>query len=470
MRISTRQAFLSSVSNMQNSQSRLADLQNQISTGKKLNKPSDDPVAAAQVVKLNRELAQTEKYQDNIDVSQRRLELEETVLESLNDAAIRIRELTTQAGNGTLSDADRKGIATEIRGLVSYSAGLMNTQDAQGEYLFAGSKGFDRPYQQDGEGNYRYEGDDGQRLIQVAPELFVPSGDSGQYLFEAASDTVELNFLPATPSYISGLEIVDEDVYTDFSRGKGDLQIEVVLDPDSPTPSYQYQIKDSGGTLVEGPHALLDIANGETVEVQGLKFTVNQPAESAFVLEPEVSGVKGVSVVQPNVANALQTSVGDITITFDNTGAVNQYSLTDSEGNPIAIDGSSGPFDYESGQDLIVGGYRLELGSPNTDDSFTFGVPLSPISPVTKVQVTEINEYAAAANANAQLEIQFTSESTYDLVYATGTVSGLSFDTSDTLILAAPLGNSLGVTMTVDNPKAGDVVTLDLSGGVNTET
>lgn len=469
MRISTRQTFLNSVSNMQNSQSKLADLQNQIATGKKLNKPSDDPVAAAQVVKLNRELAQTEKFQDNIDVTQRRLELEETVLENLNNATTRIKELTIQAGNTSLGDADRKTIATEIRGLVEYNAGLMNTQDAQGEYLFAGSRGLDKPYVLGPTGTYSYAGDDGRRLIQVAPELFVPSSDSGEYLFEAASQSLAVNLLPATPSFITDLEVVNKDTFAEFSKGKGDLQLEVRLDTTSPTPAWQYQFRDSDDTVVEGPTALPNIATGEVVELHGLKFTLKEPAASSLVIEQQVSGIKTLTVADPVTANALHSKVGDITITFNATA--NQFNLTDSAGAPVTIDGQSNPFSYTNDTDPVVGGFRLDIGTPKDGETLTFGLPLTNISPVTDIKVSNTTEYSAAANAYGELEVQFTSATTYDLVDSTGAVilAGGDFSGTPTSVpLEAPVGTSLGITLTVDSPVAGNVVKLKVPA--NTET
>lgn len=285
MRISTRQTFLNSVTNMQNSQSKLADLQNQVSTGKKLNKPSDDPVAAAQVVKLNRELAQTEKYQENIDVTQRRLELEETILNDMNNGMDRLRELTIKAGNGILSDNDRKAIATEIRGLTDYLAGLMNTQDAQGEYLFAGSKGFVQPYQKDAQGNYVYQGDDGQRLIQIAPTLFVPSNDPGQYLFEAATDHLNIRMTgetvaagtpfitipPAAATYENAFEDEEhEQLYLDATQGLGDITVTV-----TEGAPWTYTLTDSGGNVLV---PATDYVAGDTVEFNGLKFDLATPA------------------------------------------------------------------------------------------------------------------------------------------------------------------------------------------------
>lgn len=469
MRISTRQTFLNSVSNMQTSQSKLADLQNQISTGKKLNKPSDDPVAAAQVVKLNRELAQTEKFQDNIDVTQRRLELEETVLDNLNNATTRIRELTIQAGSGVNSDSDRKTIATEIRGLVEYSASLMNTQDSQGEYLFAGSKGFDKPYVQAGVGNYDYVGDDGQRLIQVAPELYVPSNDSGQYLFEAASESLVVNTLPASPSFISDLQVSDEETFAAFAKGKGDLQLEVQFDTTNPLPTYQYQFRDSSGAVVEGPTDLPNIAAGESVSVHGLQFTVTEPPVADLVIDQQVSGIKGITVAEPTTANALHTAVGDITITFDATNS--QYSLTDGAGDAVTVNGQSNPFSYTADSDLLIGGFRLDVGTPTDGETLTFGLPLQAISPVTNIAVSDATEYAAAANAYGELEVRFTSATTYDLLDSGGAVilAGGDFTGTPTSVsLEAPLGTSLGITLTVDTPANGDIVKLKIPA--NTET
>lgn len=322
MRISTRQTFLNSISNMQNSQTKLADLQNQLSTGKRLNKPSDDPVAAAQVVKLNRELAQTEKYQENIDVTQRRLELEETILDDINTAMDRLRELTIQAGNGILNDYDRKGIATELRGMTDYLAGLMNTQDAQGEYLFAGSKGFVQPYQKDALGSFNYHGDDGQRLIQVAPTLFVPSNDSGQYLFEAATDQLNIRMTgetvaagtpfitmpPATATYENAFEDEEqEQIFVNATQGLGDITVTV-----SQGVPWAYTLTDSGGSVLTSG----TFADGDTIEFNGLKFDLAEPvltppatSSITLVAQRERENVLDVALA---LADVLEQPVSDV--------------------------------------------------------------------------------------------------------------------------------------------------------------
>ena len=79
MRISTAQIFSRSTDNINSANSSLVKTQQQLSTGQRILQPSDDPVATAQLIKLDQEVSKTEKYQDNILVSRRRLSLEETL-------------------------------------------------------------------------------------------------------------------------------------------------------------------------------------------------------------------------------------------------------------------------------------------------------------------------------------------------------------------------------------------------------
>ncbi|MFY0657218.1 MAG: flagellar hook-associated protein FlgL, partial [Neptunomonas phycophila] len=258
MRISTQQQFLKTVDNMQRTQTNMAELQEQASSGKRLQTPSDDPVAAAQVVKLERELAQYSKFEDNIDVTERRLQLEETILDSMYTATTRFKELGIYAGNSTLTSADRATIATEVEELTEYMASLMNTQDSLGEYIFAGSKGGTQPYEQLGDGSYHYNGDDGQRHIQVGTNLYIPSNDSGSYLFEAVEGRLEVGMTgasvsagspfitvpPAGATFSTAFEDTDKEAaFLEATKGLGDLTVTISHDG----TNSNYSITDSSG-------------------------------------------------------------------------------------------------------------------------------------------------------------------------------------------------------------------------------
>src|SRR5688572_21426916 len=115
MRVSSdtlRSAFLAA---LDDARRRVAETQHQVSTGLRINSPSDDPVAAARVAHLDSSLARLDQYQANAAFARNQLGLEEESLNEAIDHLQRIRELTLQANNASMSTGDRHVIATEIR-------------------------------------------------------------------------------------------------------------------------------------------------------------------------------------------------------------------------------------------------------------------------------------------------------------------------------------------------------------------
>ena len=284
IRVTTAQQYNNSIENMQRSNVSIDKLSQQIASGKRVLKPSDDPVAAAQILKLQRELSQYDKYEINIKVTDRRLTLQESVMSSMRDAMNRIKELIIQGSTGTLTDSDRASIATNMRTETEFMAGLMNTQDSQGEYIFAGSKGEIKPYQLQQDGSYQYQGDEGQRRIQVSNDLFIPSNDSGEYLFEAVTDDLqtEINGAyasqagPPTPvvSNVIFKTQVDQDLFKSLTNGLGDLQVVVAAGPViTMTDSSGNPVKDKNGVDITARA----VPAGGTIEIIGMTFDVVAP-------------------------------------------------------------------------------------------------------------------------------------------------------------------------------------------------
>ena len=199
MRISTTQLYTDATRNMLEGQSKLADIQSKISSGKNFTSLAEDPVGASRVVNLKRELSQLETFKSNIDSTRRRLSQEETSISDITNGVIRSQELLIQAGNGALNNENRIQISYELEEMVEYLAGLMNARDAKGEYLFSGSKGTTQTYQKQTDGTYSYQGDSTVRKIQVASSQYIESSDSGQFLFQSvtpeAGSTAEGNVL-----------------------------------------------------------------------------------------------------------------------------------------------------------------------------------------------------------------------------------------------------------------------------------
>jgi flagellar hook-associated protein 3 FlgL len=115
MRISSLQTFSASVQGMLDQQAKLQQVEQQLATGLRILKPSDDPVAAVHAVNLEGNLATIEQYSRNAGLAESELSQQEGVLASVNSTLQRLRELTVQAANATNSLQSRQAIATEIR-------------------------------------------------------------------------------------------------------------------------------------------------------------------------------------------------------------------------------------------------------------------------------------------------------------------------------------------------------------------
>ncbi len=183
MRIGTLQMFRQSVNAMLDQQVKLFKTQNQLSTGKRINSPSDDPTGAARLVGLSESAKITAQYQDNILAARSRLELEEGALGSVGDALLRVRELAVAGLNNTYGLEERTAISLEIRQLADEVMGLANRKLGNGQFMFSGYQVQTTPFSETAPGVFSYAGDQGQRLIQVAPARQIADGDSGQAVF-----------------------------------------------------------------------------------------------------------------------------------------------------------------------------------------------------------------------------------------------------------------------------------------------
>jgi len=182
MRVSTSYIFDQNLTAMLNQQTELGKTQLQVSTGKRILKPSDDPAGSVQILNLQREFSVTEQYLANADKAENKQSVEEGSLQSATDILQRVRELAVQGLNDTNTQSDRAAIAAEMNQLNEQLLSLANTRDSNGDYLFAGFNSNTQPYQTI---NGAYQGDEGQRNIKVGAGVLVETNDPGNAVFEA---------------------------------------------------------------------------------------------------------------------------------------------------------------------------------------------------------------------------------------------------------------------------------------------
>lgn len=183
MRISTSFFFQRGTNNILEQQAQLSDLQEQISSGRRIIRPSDDPSGSSHIIRLQQAIDINEQFNRNNDIAKNRLQLEEATLASIGESLLRIRELSIQANTATLTNDDRKAIATEIDVRLDELYSLANTKDVNQEYLFSGYAVNTQPFSRGADGSAQYNGDQNQRLLQIGASRQVADSDTGQAVF-----------------------------------------------------------------------------------------------------------------------------------------------------------------------------------------------------------------------------------------------------------------------------------------------
>ncbi|WP_436873000.1 flagellar hook-associated protein FlgL [Kosakonia sacchari] len=152
MRISTQMMYEQSMRGVTNSQSAWLGYGEQMATGQKVNRPSDDPIAASQAVVISQAQAQNTQYETARTFAKQKVSLEESVLQQVTTAITGAQGTIVKAGNGSLSDDDRASLATELQGYRDQLLNLANSTDGNGRYIFGGYKTESAPY--DATGTY----------------------------------------------------------------------------------------------------------------------------------------------------------------------------------------------------------------------------------------------------------------------------------------------------------------------------
>ncbi len=139
----------------------------ELATGSKINVPSDDPAAAAQLVQINTQSSQVDSFQHSISTISGQLSTADSTLNSVTTALQRAIGLGVEGANGTLSDSDRADVSAELTGIQSQLVSLANTT-YQGQFLFAGTANT-QPFVADGASpsGVRYAGNAGVNSVTI---------------------------------------------------------------------------------------------------------------------------------------------------------------------------------------------------------------------------------------------------------------------------------------------------------------
>jgi flagellar hook-associated protein 3 FlgL len=180
--------------NISNNLSRINNLQEQLASGRVLNKPSDDPVALHQSMLYRSELATTEQFQRNVDLASTWVDMTDTAVDQSVNVIHRVRELATQGANGTNSQSEREAIAAEVEELTKQLREVANTK-FNGKYIFNGERTDQPPYPKSN--SYQAESfDKGSVVFELARGINVEVnvhageifGEQGQNVFKTLNE------------------------------------------------------------------------------------------------------------------------------------------------------------------------------------------------------------------------------------------------------------------------------------------
>lgn len=183
MRLSTNMIFNQQVRGISDSQSSWLKVGEQLSSGRRVNNPSDDPIAASRSVVLAQTQAQSSQYALARTFANQGLSMEENTLTSVTSTIQDAQTLIVYGSTGTLSDDDRGSIATQLEGLRSQLLNLANSKDGNGRYIFAGYKTDSAPFADNGSGAVSYTGGTDAITQKVDTSRTMTVGHTGDDIF-----------------------------------------------------------------------------------------------------------------------------------------------------------------------------------------------------------------------------------------------------------------------------------------------
>ncbi len=159
----------------------------ELSTGRRVNVPSDDPAASAALVEANVRSEAVDQYSQNVDSLKNMMSLADTALGNIVSQVNQAISLGAQGGDGTLSDANRQSLAEQVNGIIKQIASQANVA-YKGVFLFAGTKNDQPPFVADATSasGYKYQGNGGVNVMEIGEALNITTNVPGDQIFMAA--------------------------------------------------------------------------------------------------------------------------------------------------------------------------------------------------------------------------------------------------------------------------------------------
>lgn len=310
MRVSTANAYESGIDQLQRRQQQLQESQLQLTSGKRVNRASDDPTAAARAERALALETRSEASQRAVDASRNAMTLGESALGDAEELLQQVREALVAAGNGSYSDAERRSLALNLRQIRTQLFSIANRADGSGGYVF-GAQGSSAPPFVDTPTGVQFRGTAGQTGVASGESLPVTLDGPAAWLQARTGNGV----FETRATTQNGTAWIDAGQVSDPQALTGD--------------PYSLTFTVSGGVttytvLRDGnPTALTNVPyeSGKAVEVDGQSFTLSgAPADGdRFDLAPSTATL--------NVFDMLDRAATELESPLRNSGQISQTAV-----------------------------------------------------------------------------------------------------------------------------------------------
>jgi flagellar hook-associated protein 3 FlgL len=291
-RISTPGQHTSAITQILRQQVALSKTQVQVATGRRIQTPAEDPIAATRILGVERAQAQISQYERNANMAQQRLGFAELAFTDLNNLLQRVHVLAVQANSGAMDDAALRNIASELRGRADELMQIANRQDGNGEFLFAGFSTGTRPFSVAG-GVATYAGDQGVRQLAISATQNIADGFTGERVFMAIPQGngvfVVREGNVAGTGVIGVHQVADRAAWSAAAAAAAAVPQPhaytiTFTDPDGDGQADTWEVTDAGGN----PVATGPFTAGGTIAFDGVQVIIEgSPAEGdTFNVEP----------------------------------------------------------------------------------------------------------------------------------------------------------------------------------------
>ena len=294
MRVSTLLSQQIGVRTMATQEAKMLHTMQQLASGKRLLTPADDPLAAAQSVNVAQTESMNLRFGTNRGIAEQNLASEENVLNNITSALQGVLGRVVEAGNGSYSDGERRVLANVLRQTYESLMGNANATDGNGQYIFSGDRGNVAPY--DAKTGV-YQGNNGERLVQVGQTRQMSTSDTGLTVFSRTA--------PGTQTYVAEagasnagtgtfgkVEIVD----TGNAAFGENFSLVFSQDPADANAPLQYSVIDANG-VASPAQAYVE---GATISVNGVSVAISGAPEAGdsfdFVSATKLDDASGFSV------------------------------------------------------------------------------------------------------------------------------------------------------------------------------